>query len=76
MAEIECFFDCSSPWTYFAFQSLRAMRDEIGLDNIRLMVPFCRTNAEADAVLAALADALFGKRLVPARVPVAARVRR
>jgi len=32
MAEIECFFDCSSPWTYFAFQSLRAMRDEIGLD--------------------------------------------
>jgi len=27
-------------------------------------------------ILAALADALFGKRLVPARVPVAARVRR
>lgn len=32
-------------------------RREIGLDNIRVMVPFCRTPAEADAVLAAMAEA-------------------
>ena len=29
MAELECFFDCSSPWTYFAFESLLRMQDEI-----------------------------------------------
>lgn len=29
MAEIECFFDCSSPWTYFAFHSLLEMQKEI-----------------------------------------------
>lgn len=32
MAELECFFDCSSPWTYFAFHSLREMQKEIGVD--------------------------------------------
>lgn len=31
MAELECFFDCSSPWTYFAFHSLRELRKEIGV---------------------------------------------
>jgi 2-hydroxychromene-2-carboxylate isomerase len=31
MAELECFFDCSSPWTYFAFESLLQMQDEIGV---------------------------------------------
>lgn len=30
MAEIECFFDCSSPWTYFAFEGLLRLQDEIG----------------------------------------------
>jgi 2-hydroxychromene-2-carboxylate isomerase len=30
MAELECFFDCSSPWTYFAFESLLRIQDEIG----------------------------------------------
>jgi 2-hydroxychromene-2-carboxylate isomerase len=29
MAEVECFFDCSSPWTYFAFESLLDMQQEI-----------------------------------------------
>ena len=29
MAEVECFFDCSSPWTYFAFESLLRMQQEI-----------------------------------------------
>ena len=29
MAELECFFDCSSPWTYFAFESLLRMQEEI-----------------------------------------------
>jgi pyruvate, water dikinase len=38
-------------------QAMRKVRDEIGLDNIRLMIPFCRTIGEADAVLAALAAA-------------------
>lgn len=38
-------------------RAMRKAREEIGLDNIRLMIPFCRTVAEADAVLAALAAA-------------------
>jgi 2-hydroxychromene-2-carboxylate isomerase len=31
MAEVECFFDCSSPWTYFAFENLLLMQKEIGV---------------------------------------------
>ena len=31
MAELECFFDCSSPWTYFAVHSLRELRKDIGV---------------------------------------------
>jgi 2-hydroxychromene-2-carboxylate isomerase len=31
MTELECFFDCSSPWTYFAFESLLRMQEEIGV---------------------------------------------
>jgi 2-hydroxychromene-2-carboxylate isomerase len=31
MAEMECFFDCSSPWSYFAFESLLRMQEEIGV---------------------------------------------
>ena len=31
MAEVECFFDCSSPWTYFAFEILLHMQKEIGV---------------------------------------------
>ena len=30
MAEIECFFDCSSPWTYLAFHNLPAVAKEFG----------------------------------------------
>jgi 2-hydroxychromene-2-carboxylate isomerase len=30
MAEIECFFDCSSPWTYLAFHNLPAVAAEFG----------------------------------------------
>jgi 2-hydroxychromene-2-carboxylate isomerase len=30
MAEVECFFDCSSPWTYFAVHSLLELRKEMG----------------------------------------------
>jgi len=29
MAEIECFFDCSSPWTYFAFHNLLELQKEL-----------------------------------------------
>ncbi|WP_225783276.1 2-hydroxychromene-2-carboxylate isomerase [Xenophilus sp. Marseille-Q4582] len=27
---VECFFDCSSPWTYLGFVTLRRMREELG----------------------------------------------
>ncbi|RYF82528.1 MAG: 2-hydroxychromene-2-carboxylate isomerase [Comamonadaceae bacterium] len=27
---VECFFDCSSPWTYLGFVNLRRMADELG----------------------------------------------
>lgn len=37
-------------------RALRRAREEIGLDNIRLMVPFCRTADEGRAVVAALAE--------------------
>jgi 2-hydroxychromene-2-carboxylate isomerase len=29
MADIECFFDCSSPWTYFAFHNLQLLSQEL-----------------------------------------------
>jgi pyruvate,water dikinase len=35
--------------------AMRMAREEIGLENIILMIPFCRTLKEADAVLAAMA---------------------
>lgn len=31
MSELECFFDCSSPWSYFAFESLLRMHEEIAV---------------------------------------------
>jgi len=37
-------------------RALRRAREEIGLDNIVLMIPFCRTPAEADRVLEVLAE--------------------
>ena len=37
-------------------RAIRMAREEIGLDNIVLMIPFCRTPAEADRVLEALAE--------------------
>jgi len=36
--------------------ALRRAREEIGLDNIRVMIPFCRTIDEADRVLATMAE--------------------
>jgi 2-hydroxychromene-2-carboxylate isomerase len=32
MAAIECFFDCSSPWTYLAFHNLPAVAAEFGAE--------------------------------------------
>ncbi|HET6233610.1 MAG TPA: 2-hydroxychromene-2-carboxylate isomerase [Acetobacteraceae bacterium] len=32
MTEIECFFDCSSPWTYLAFHNLPATAREFGAE--------------------------------------------
>ncbi|HVM15290.1 MAG TPA: phosphoenolpyruvate synthase [Egibacteraceae bacterium] len=37
-------------------QALRRVREEIGLDNVKVMVPFVRTVEEADRVLEVLAD--------------------
>src|SRR5699024_9347185 len=37
-------------------RAIRKAREEIGLDNIIIMIPFCRTPAEADKVLEALAE--------------------
>jgi pyruvate,water dikinase len=37
-------------------RAMKMAREEIGLDNIILMVPFCRTPAEADRVLALMAE--------------------
>jgi pyruvate,water dikinase len=36
--------------------AMRLAREGIGLDNIILMIPFCRTTAEADGVLALMAE--------------------
>jgi 2-hydroxychromene-2-carboxylate isomerase len=32
MPDVECFFDCSSPWTYFAFHKLLRMQRELGIE--------------------------------------------
>lgn len=37
-------------------QALRRVRDVLGLTNVIVMIPFCRTPAEADAVLAVMAE--------------------
>lgn len=36
--------------------AIRRVRREIGLDNVAVMIPFCRTVAEADRVLAVMAE--------------------
>jgi pyruvate,water dikinase len=36
--------------------AIRRVRDTIGLDNVAVMIPFCRTLAEADRVLAVMAE--------------------
>jgi pyruvate,water dikinase len=36
-------------------KAIRRVREEIGLDNVLIMIPFCRTVGEADRVLAVLA---------------------
>ncbi|MEP6866927.1 MAG: phosphoenolpyruvate synthase [Novosphingobium sp.] len=37
-------------------QALKRVRDELGFTNVIVMVPFCRTPAEADRVIAAMAE--------------------
>ncbi len=37
-------------------EAIRCVREEIGLKNVLIMIPFCRTIEEADRVLATLAD--------------------
>ncbi|MEM7566421.1 MAG: phosphoenolpyruvate synthase, partial [Pseudomonadota bacterium] len=38
-------------------RAIRALRETIGLDNVVVMIPFCRTLAEADGVLEVMASA-------------------
>lgn len=38
-------------------EALRRVREELGLRNVIVMIPFCRTLEEADAVLAIMAEA-------------------
>ena len=28
---VECFFDCSSPWTYLAFHAVQPMAERLGV---------------------------------------------
>jgi pyruvate,water dikinase len=37
-------------------RAIKKVREEIGLDNVIIMIPFCRTTEEADRVLETLAD--------------------
>ncbi|WP_181706587.1 phosphoenolpyruvate synthase [Chthonobacter rhizosphaerae] len=37
-------------------RAIRKLREEIGLDNVVVMIPFCRSPAEADKVLAVMAE--------------------
>jgi len=37
-------------------QALKRVREQLGFDNVIIMVPFCRTPGEADRVLAAMAE--------------------
>jgi len=32
MAKLECFFDCSSPWTYLGFHNLQPLAAELGVE--------------------------------------------
>ncbi len=32
MAKLECFFDCSSPWTYLGFHNLQPLAAELGIE--------------------------------------------
>ncbi|WP_042365669.1 phosphoenolpyruvate synthase [Streptacidiphilus neutrinimicus] len=42
-------------------QALRQVREEMGLTNVVMMIPFCRTPEEADRVLAVMADNGMGR---------------
>lgn len=37
-------------------RAINRLRDQVGFDNVRVMVPFCRTPEEADRVLAVMAE--------------------
>lgn len=37
-------------------QAIKRVREQIGFDNVIVMIPFCRTTTEADRVLAVMAD--------------------
>jgi pyruvate,water dikinase len=42
-------------------EALRRVRDELGLKNLRVMIPFCRRTDEAERVLAAMAEHGLGR---------------
>ena len=44
-------------------EALRQVREDVGLDNVTVMVPFCRTTAEGERVLDLLAEYGLGEEL-------------
>ncbi|MFE5587578.1 putative PEP-binding protein [Kitasatospora sp. NPDC056531] len=55
-------------------RALRRARDELGLTNIVVMIPFCRTPQEADQVLAVMADNGLARNANGLRVYVMAEI--
>ncbi len=55
-------------------RAIRKVREEIGFDNVSIMIPFCRTVEEADRVLEALAENGLGRGVGGLRVFVMAEI--
>ncbi len=49
--------DAYAPGFQLECRAVKKLREEMGFDNVIVMIPFCRTPAEADRVLQVMADA-------------------
>ena len=50
MRTIECFFDCSSPWTYLGFESLEQLRERVHEPAPASLVSFARYTSASVAL--------------------------